>query len=392
MMNLYFDTAATTYVCDESIAAMEHSMRENFGNPSSLHSKGMKSEQSLNEARKFFAASLGVSSKEIYFTSGGTESNNLALQGVAKAYQRNGKHIITTSFEHPSVGSTLASLSDEGYEVTWIPISKLGTIDADELCALIRTDTILVSVMHVNNEIGLVQDIVKIGTQIKEKNANTLFHVDGIQGYMKFPINIKQAKIDLFSASSHKIYGPKGVGLLYIKQNTKIKPMLFGGSQQSSIRPGTENVPGIMGFYAAAKRLDPLKNEYFVKVTEIKKQLIELIVEKLPEWSINSGETTQDIMNPRWSPYIVSIRSKSIKGEVLLHALEDYSICVSTGSACSSKKLNISHVLKSIGLKDEESDRTIRVSLNHEHSFEDIQFFVEALVKIDAQFGRFTKK
>lgn len=391
-MNRYFDNAATTYVCEESILAMEHIMRIDFGNPSSLHGKGMKIEQTILESKKFFATSLGVSEKEIYFTSGGTESNNLAIQGAVKAYQRSGKHIITTSFEHPSVGSTFAHLIDEGYEVTWISVGTNGLINASDICDAIRPDTILISVMHVNNEIGQIQNIKEIGQKIKQKKSDVIFHVDGVQGYMKFDINLKASNVDLYSASSHKIYGPKGVGLLYIKQNVKIKPLFFGGSQQLAIRPGTENAPGIVGFYAAAKRIAPLKEGNFDTVRLLKKHLIALLCAKLPEWVINSGETLDFYDNPVWSPYIVSIRSKSIKGEVILHALEDYGIYVSTGSACSSKKLNISHVLKSIGLKDEESDRTIRVSLNHEQSIEDMDYLVASLVKIDNMFGKFTKK
>lgn len=391
-MNLYFDTAATTYVCEESIQGMLKFLRDEYGNPSSLHGKGMQVEQAIVEAKKFFAKSLGVSDKEIYFTSGGTESNNLALLGAAKAYQRNGKHIITTGFEHPSVGSTLAALAEEGYEVTRIHPDKAGEINIDEVIDAVRPDTILVSVMQVNNEIGMIQKIDLIGQRLKEKKADLLFHVDGVQGYMKFELNLKQAKVDLYSASGHKIYGPKGCGLLYIRQNIKIKPMIFGGSQQGGIRPGTENVPGIIGFYTAAKRIEHSKEERFLKVTHLKNLLYTLIQERLPLWKFNSGSTQEIFEDANWSPYIVSLRSRSIKGEVVLHALEDYKIQVSTGSACSSKKLNISHVLKSIGLKDEESDRTIRISINHEQTDEDILYLVDALVKIDEMFGRFTKK
>lgn len=391
-MNLYFDTTATTYVCEEAITAMNQVMREEYGNPSSLHSKGMKIEQRVSEAKKFFAACLGVSDKEIFFTSGGTESNNLAIQGCAKAYQRDGKHIITTAFEHPSVGSTISALEADGFEVTRISVNADGTIDPTDIVDAIRPDTILVSVMQVNNEIGLIQDIVTIGKRIKDKKKDIIFHVDGIQGFMKFDLNLKAAMVDLYSASSHKINGPKGSGFLYIRQSTKIKPITYGGSQQSGIRPGTENVPGIIGFYEAAKRNSQEKIVHFEKVASLKEHLMTLIADKLPQWHMNSGVTVRSFDEPIWSPYIISVRSKSIKGEVILHALEDYQIYVSTGSACSSKKLNISHVLKSIGLKDEESDRTIRISLSPEQQEEDIRFLVESLVKIDAMFGKFTKK
>lgn len=391
-MNLYFDTAATTYVCEDSIAAMTRFLRDEYGNPSSLHGKGMQVEQAVVEAKKFFAKTLGVNDKELYFTSGGTESNNLALLGSAKAYQRNGKHIITTGFEHPSVGSPLAALVDEGFEVTRIHPDRTGGISVDEIINAVRPDTILVSIMQVNNEIGMIQPIEEIGNRLKEKKPDILFHVDGVQGFMKFDLNLKRGKVDLYTVSSHKIYGPKGCGLLYIKQNLKIKPLFFGGSQQGGIRPGTENVPGIIGFYAAAKRIEGSKEERFKTVSGLKKILYASVQDRLPAWTFNSGVTVEAYNDPKWSPYIISLRSRSIKGEVVLHALEDYKIQVSTGSACSSKKLNISHVLKSIGLKDEESDRTIRISINHEQQEEDIFYLVDALVKIDEMYGRFTKK
>lgn len=391
-MNLYFDYAATTKVCDEAFLGMEKAAKSIYGNPSSLHSEGMKAEDMIVEAKKYFAKQLGSLEKEIFFTSGGTESNNLAIQGVAKAYSRSGLHIITTQIEHPSVGSTLAFLSDEGFEITWLPVNSNGLIDLDDLKDAIREDTILVSIMHVNNEIGAIQDLDAIGKLIKEVNPKTLFHVDGVQGFMKFKLNVKKSKVDLYSASSHKIYGPKGCGFLYIKNGTKLKPLLYGGSQQFAVRPGTENVPGIIGFYEAAKVLTNTEEKRYEQVCTLKNLFVQSLKEALPNWKLNSQTSIGVFDKEISSPYITSIRSESIKGEVILHALEDYQINVSTGSACSSKKLNISHVLKAIHLEDVESDRSIRISFSWHQDEEDIKALVKALVQINSTFGRFVKR
>ena len=391
-MNLYFDNAATSRVCQEALEAMKKAALDIYGNPSSLHFEGVNAEGMIEEGRQFFGKFLGVSPKELYFTSGGTESNNLAVQGVAKAYIRSGKHIITTSIEHPSVGSTCAYLEEEGFRVTRLKVDESGHIDLEELKSSISEETSLVSIMHVNNEIGTVQNLVEIGKVIKAANKATLFHVDAVQGFLKIPFSIKKAQIDLLSISSHKVYGPKGSGLLYIRKGSKIKPLQYGGSQQNAIRPGTENVPGIMGFYKAAlKGAEEMENNYR-HVIKLKKLFIQQMEEDLPLWTINSkashGNYDQEVV----SPFIINVRSSSLKGEVILHALEDYKINVSTGSACSSRKMNISHVLKAIGLEDEESDHSIRISLSAHQDEEDIRELVKALVQIDHMFGRFVRK
>ncbi len=391
-MNLYFDYAATTKVCQEALEAIEKAATLVYGNPSSLHFNGMNAEDMIEEGRKFFGKTLGVNPKELYFTSGGTESNNLAVQGIARAYQRSGKHIITSTIEHPSVGTTFAQLIDEGYSVSWISVNEAGHIDLDELKSKITPETTLVSIMHVNNEIGTVQNLVEIGKVIKEKNKETIFHVDGVQGFLKVPLSIKKSNIDLYSVSSHKIYGPKGSGLLYIKKGTKIRPLQFGGSQQGGIRPGTENVPGIMGFYKAALTLSEVVEDNYNRVLKLKEHFVRKMNDELPLWKITSKASTGVFLEEDISPYIVSVRSVSIKGEVILHALEDYKISVSTGSACSSKKLNVSHVLKAIGLEDEESDRSIRISFSAHQNEDDINELVKALVEIDNMFGRFVRK
>jgi cysteine desulfurase len=391
-MNLYFDHAATTKVCDEALTAIENAALVTYGNPSSMHYIGMKAEDLVEEARKFMSRQLFVSDKEIYFTSGGTESNNLAVQGVAKAYIRDGKHIITTKIEHPSVGSTFKQLEDEGFDVTYIDVDSKGYVNLEQLEESIRKDTTLVSIMQVNNEIGCIQNLEAIGTLIKSVNSRTLLHVDGVQGFMKLPISIKRAKIDLYSASSHKIYGPKGSGLLYIKQGTKIRPLQFGGSQQKGIRPGTENVPGIAGFYKAAESISKDMKDNYIKVLALKEYFLENLALKLPKWGSHSIPSNGNYESEISSPYIINFRTISIKGEVVLHALEDYKISVSTGSACSSKKLNISHVLKALNLEDVESDRAVRISFSHHQTKEDIDELFRALIEIDAMFGKFIKR
>jgi len=391
-MNLYFDSTATTRVCPQAIKAMKEVLEIDYGNPSSKHFQGMKAEDRIVEARKFMAKTIKAKKDEIYFTSGGTESNNLAVQGVARAYKRDGRHIITTSIEHPSVGSAFAALEEEGFKVSYVKNDEYGFVDLNHLEALIGPDTMLVSIMQVNNEIGTIQSIESIGHLIKKTNPKTLFHIDGVQGFMKFPIDVKKALVDLYSASSHKIRGPKGMGFLYVKQGLKIRPLLYGGSQQKGIRPGTENVPGIVGFYAAAKENERQVNKHYEKVFELKDYLLKEVSTKLPEWKLTSPLSIGDINQEVSSPYIISLRSKSLKGEVVLHALEDYKICVSTGSACSSKKLNVSHVLKALGINDADNDRAIRISVSYDQGRQEIDTLIDALVNIDAMFGRFVKK
>ncbi len=391
-MNLYFDHAATTPLCNEALKAMQRMLQIDYGNPSSLHAKGLDAENEVNKARNYIAKLLGVKEKAIYFTSGGTESNNLCIQGVARAYHRSGKHIITSKIEHASVGETFTFLENQGFEVTRLPVDHTGQVSLDVLRRTIRPDTTIVSIMHVNNELGTIQDIQSIGKIIKEVNPNTLFHVDGVQGFGKFNLQLKQCQVDMYSASGHKIYGPKGVGFAYIDENIKIIPLQYGGSQQKGVRPGTENVAGIVGMYEAAKQMMLTNEERYSRLIELKAYFVERLVEELPDWYVNSRYSTGVFDKEIASPYIVNIRSKSIKGEVLLHSLEDDKIAVSTGSACSSKKLNVSHVLKAIGLSDEESDKSIRISFSHSQSKEDVDCLIDALKKNDKIFGRFVKK
>lgn len=371
---------------------MHQMLDELYGNPSSKHFEGLYVEEKIAKARKFFAKEIGVTKDEIYFTSGGTEGNNIAVFGTAKGYKRDGDHIIVSPIEHPSVGSAIATLEDEGFRVTRASVDDKGFIDIDALIDAIEDATVLVSIMHVNNEIGTMQDVEQIGKRIKEKNPKTIFHVDGVQCFMKFPMNVKTCKIDLFTASSHKIKGPKGSGFIFVKNGLKVRPLFYGGTQQKGIRPGTENVPGIIGFYEAAQVMKKNMKANYEVVGKLKAYLVSEVEDKLPNWTLNSPVSDGGWEKESSSPYIVSLRTESLKGEVMLHGLEDYKICVSTGSACSSKKLNVSHVLKAVGLTDVENDKSIRVSFSPEQTNEDIDELVKACVAVDQMFGRFIKK
>ena len=276
-MEAYFDNSATTKVMDAAAKLMLKVMKEDYGNPSARHRKGLEAEHYIKEARTNIARTLRVQEKEIFFTSGGTESNNLALIGAAMANSRAGKHIISTRIEHASVYQPLAYLESQGFSVTWLSVDKDGHISLDELKASIRPDTILVSVMYVNNEIGAVEPIEKISQILREKNPSVLFHVDGIQAYGKYEIRPKKQGIDLLSASGHKFHGPKGVGFLYISEKAKVKPILYGGGQQKDMRPGTENVPGIAGIGIAAKEIYDHFPENLSHILELKNALIDAL-------------------------------------------------------------------------------------------------------------------
>lgn len=391
-MSIYFDHAASTKVYEVVAKKMHDSYKENYGNASSLHRMGMNAEDAIFDAKNLIASVLKVDEKDIYITSGGTESNNMAVMGIAKAYHRSGKHIVTSAFEHPAVLNVCKALEEEGFEVTYIQPNEAGIITIDEVEKNIREDTILVSIMHVNNEIGTIQDIEGIGKCIKRKNVNTMFHVDGVQGFLKFPVDLKKAKVDAYSISGHKVHGPKGVGVLYKRKNVKMKALFFGGSQEANMRPGTYNTQGVVGLYEAIKIEKNEIEEHYKKVYDLKKIFIAKMEEKLPKWTINSLISNGEIQKEVASPYIISCRNPGIKGEVVLHALEDKGIYVSTGSACSSKKLNVSHVLTAIGLSDIESDKTIRISLDASSTKEEIETLVNELVTIDQMFGRFIKK
>ena len=382
-MECYFDNSATTRVGENVIKTVTKVMTEDFGNPSSKHAKGVQSEVYLKDARQVLAKILKVKEKEILFTSGGTESNNMALIGTALANERAGRHIITTSIEHPSVLEPLRSLAErraEPFEITYLPVDAKGHVSLSDLKDAIREDTILVSIMMVNNEIGAVQDIASIGKVIKEKNPKTLFHVDAIQAFGKLEILPNKMGIDLMSVSSHKFHGPKGVGFLYIREGTKIKPLIYGGGQQKGMRSGTDNVPGIAGMAVAAAESYAAREENVRHMISLKDLLTEEL-EKIAQeeqgksFSIRINSQKGELS----APHILSATFAPVKSEVLLHALEERGIYVSSGSACSSNKPGVSRTLESIGLSAKEADCTIRFSFCKDNTAGEVLYAAEQL-------------
>lgn len=379
---IYFDNAATTRVFPEVVKVMQDAMESSYGNPSAKHMKGMEAENLVKKVQEVIAKTLKAKPKEILFTSGGTESNNTALIGTALANQRKGKHIITTKIEHASVYEPIAWLCEQGFEITYLDVTAEGIIDLEQLKNAIREDTILVSCMMVNNEIGAIEPIEEAGKIIKEKNPETIFHVDAIQAYGKMPIIPKNLKIDLLSMSGHKIHGPKGIGFLYIKEGTKIQPIIFGGGQQKGMRSGTENVPGIVGLACACEKM--IKNDYenAQRIREVKEYFQERIKE-IEDIKDNSGQ----------APHIASISFKKIRSEVLLHALEDRGIYVSSGSACSSnKKQVVSGTLNAIALADEYKDGTLRFSFSIENTKEEVDETIEVLKELVPMLRKFVRR
>ena len=374
-MEAYFDNSATTKVLDSVKDIVVKTMTEDYGNPAAKHRKGMEAEQYIRDARKIIADTMKVQEKEILFTSGGSESNNMALFGAARANQRAGKHIISTSIEHPSVYNPLGMLEELGFEVTILPVDHDGHISLKELEEAIRPDTILVSTMYVNNEVGAVEPVEEISKIIKAKNPSTLYHVDAIQAYGKYVIRPKKQGIDLLSVSSHKIHGPKGVGFLYIRNGVKIKPLIYGGGQQAGMRSGTENVPGVAGFGAAAKEMYTNHAEKVQKLIELKDYMTDRLGE-IEGTVINSkkGEAS--------APQIVSVSFEGVRSEVLLHALEDKGVYVSSGSACSSNHPGISGTLKGIGVAQKLLDSTIRMSFGMFNTKEEVDYTIDVLKEL----------
>lgn len=386
-MEAYLDNAATTPVFPEVRQIMDEVMEVDFGNPSSKHTKGMEAEAYLRQAKDVVAKTLKCQPGELIFTSGGTESNNHALIGVAIANQRAGKHIITTRMEHASIHEPLAFLEEQGFEVTYLPVDELGHVREEVLKEAIRPDTILVSIMFVNNEIGALQDIAALSEVIKKANPQTLFHVDAIQAYGKYMIRPKKMGIDLLSISGHKIHGPKGSGCLYVRDKVKIRPILFGGGQQKGMRSGTENVPGIAGFGKAAELLYNGHGQKVERLYELKKRLIAGL-EKLEDVTINGlGQLPVE----ETAPHILSASFGGIRSEVLLHALAQKGVFVSSGSACSSNHPELSGTLKAIGVADELLDSTIRFSFSVNTTSEQIDYAVEQLEALLPTLRKFTR-
>ena len=386
-MNCYLDNSATTRCFDSVAELTARIMCKDYGNPSSLHQKGVEAEAYVRNAKEVIAKSLKVTPKEIFFTSGGTESDNLALRGAAYANCRRGKHLITTAIEHPAVLRTMQYLQEQGFEVTYLPVDSCGRLRTEDLEKALRPDTILVSVMHVNNEIGSVQPLAQIGELLHRYNPDILFHVDAVQGYGKFRIYPKRIGIDMLSVSAHKIHGPKGVGFLYVGERVKIRPVLFGGGQQRGLRSGTENVPGIAGMAKAAEEIYRNLDEDVERLYALRQRFTEGLA-RLDGVSVN-GSRGKDC-----APHIVSASFEGVRSEVLLHALEEKGIYVSAGSACASNHPDTagSATLRAIGLKKELLSSTVRFSFSVFTTEEEIDYTLQALYELVPVLRRFIRR
>lgn len=385
-MEAYLDNAATTRVFPEVREMMVHVMEEDFGNPSSKHTKGITAENYIKEAKETICTQLKCKPKEIIFTSGGTESNNMAFIGTAIANRRAGKHVITTRIEHASVHEPMAYLEEMGYDVTYLPVDSTGRVSVEELENAIREDTFLISIMYVNNEVGSVQLIEQIGQMLKKKHPQILFHVDAIQAFGKYKIVPKKLGVDMMSVSGHKIHGPKGSGFLYVNEKVKIRPILFGGGQQDGMRSGTENVPAIAGLGVAVKEIYTGHLEKRAKLYELKKRLIAGLQDV-------DGVTINALIDPieETAPHIVSVSFANTRSEVMLHALAQKGVFVSSGSACSSNHPELSGTLQAIGVKSELLDSTLRFSFSVMTTSEEIDYAIEVVKEALPVLRKFTR-
>lgn len=384
-MEIYLDNSATTRAYPEVAELVKKLMLEDYGNPSALHQKGVEAEQYMRRARETLAKILKAQEKEIYFTSGGTESNNWALIGTALGMRRMGKHIITTQIEHPAVQAPVTFLEEMGFTVTRLGVNREGRIDPEELEQAVTPETILVSVMFVNNEIGTVEPVAEIGERIRKKNPNTVFHVDAIQAFGKFPICPKKMNIDLLSVSGHKFHGPKGIGMLYIREKTRIRPIILGGGQQNDMRSGTDNVPGAAGMALAAKMVYDHLEEYRAHMYRLRDRLIKGL-EKMEQVIVHGEKGEQS------APQIVNASFLGVRSEVLLHTLESEGIYVSAGSACSSHKRAGSPTLTAIGASRAEMESAVRFSFSEKNTEEEIDRTLEVLNRVVPVLRRFTRK
>ena len=388
MNDIYFDNAATTRVRPEVADLMMKVMTEDYGNPSSKHKKGMEAEQYLRKAADQIAATLKVKPSEIIFTSGGTESNNMALIGTALAHGKRGKHIISCQIEHAAVYKPMEFLESLGYEIQFIPVDKNGRVDVDKLAEAVREDTILVSVMAANNEIGAIEPIEEIARRVKEKNPRCLVHTDAINAYGKIRLRPKQWHVDMISMSSHKIHGPKGCGFLYKDEKCRIAPIIYGGGQQKDMRSGTDNVPGIAGMGLACelyyKDYDGIK-ERMLKV----RQRLRDRLSAMEGVTINSGNAGGE--DPQFTAHVLSASFAGVRAEVLLHALEEKGISVSSGSACSSNHPGISGTLKAIGVDQSLLDSTIRFSFGIYNTTEEADTCADCIAELLPQLRKFTR-
>ena len=383
-MEAYFDNSATTRCYPEVAEIVVKTMTEDFGNPSAMHLKGVEAEKYVREAAQILAKILKVNEKEIIFTSGGTESNNLALFGGADANKRSGNHIITTSVEHAAVGQPAERLEQMGYEVTIVPVDHRGVVQLEALEKALRPDTILVSTMYVNNEAGAVMPVAEIAKLVHEKSPKALYHVDAIQAFGKYRIYPKKAGIDMLSVSSHKIHGPKGVGFLYINEKARIQPQILGGGQQAGMRSGTDNVPGITGLGVAAKMVYTDFDKKIEHMYQLKERLAEGFL-KLPDVRLNGMEIREG------APQILSASFLGVRSEVLLHTLEEKGIYVSAGSACSSHKRKAAGTLSAMGMEAAQRESTLRFSFSEENTFEEVDYALEVIGQVLPMLRRYSR-
>ena len=388
MKEIYLDNSATTKAYPEVAKLMTQIMLEDYGNPSSMHTKGVDAEKYVTLATKQISKALKVQDKEILFTSGGTESDNLALIGTARANCRAGKHIITTKIEHPAILKTVEYLATEGFEIDYLSVDSMGRISLTELEEKLRPDTIIVSIMHTNNEVGSLQPIAEAGALIKKKNPNCLFHVDAVQGFGKAEIYPKKMNIDLLSVSGHKIHGPKGIGILYVGEKVKIKPISYGGGQQKGMRNGTLNVPGIAGIGLATEMITKDLQANRESLYELKEFFLQE-VSKLDRVSINGCDPAKV---RETAPHIINISVKGLRSEVMLHALEEKGVYVSAGSACASHSKKESSTLKSMGATPEEMDGALRISMSEFTTREELEYALASLKEVIDMYSRFTRK
>lgn len=384
-MEIYLDNSATTATFKEVADLMHIVMCEEYGNPSSMHRKGVEAEKYVRAARETFAKILKVNEKEIFFTSGGTESDNWALIGCALANQRAGKHIITTQVEHPAILRTTEYLKSIGFEITYLPVDKQGCVRLEDLEKVLRKDTILVSMMYVNNEVGAKMPVEEAGKLIKKRNPATLFHVDAVQGFGKFRILPKKCGIDLLSVSGHKIHGPKGSGILYINEKVKIRPLHLGGGQQKGMRSGTENVPGIAGIAKASELIYQSLEEDTDRLYQLRAYMISEL-NKMEDVIVNGP------LGNEGAPHIISVSFMGIRSEVLLHSLEDKGIYVSSGSACATNGHSTSDTLKAMGIPTNQMDATLRFSFSVFTTEEEIEYTLKALRELVPMLRRYTRR
>ncbi|MBO6108959.1 MAG: cysteine desulfurase [Eubacterium sp.] len=399
-MEVYLDNAATTRTIPEVAELVKKVMTEDYGNPSSLHGKGFEAEKYIRNASEIIAASLKVKPSEIVFTSGGTESNNNAITGVMSAGKRDGKHMITSVTEHPSVTGTCKYLEQSGYEVTYLDVDEYGRISEDELKKALRPDTVMVSVMTVNNEVGTIQDIQSLCAAVKAYDQRIVFHTDAVQAYGKIEMSPGRWGVDMMSVSAHKFHGPKGTGFLYIKEGTRIHPLIHGGGQQKDRRSGTENVPGIAGLGLAAKLANDNIRTDLENISKLKEKFVSGLSETDGVVIHGSGFGGGDLSKGSsdreerigFSPYIISIGIRDVRAEVLLHALEEKGVYVSSGSACSSNRPGISRTLKGMQVDKAYLDSTIRLSLSRFTSSEELDYTLDCLRELIPGLRRFVRK